>query len=145
MDLKATASARFQVEPLRSELLLRMDDTELPPHIVSLLNRIARAERFAAAMCSQEGRDRFLSIAAELQYELDLIQDQPAHSGGELDAETKTVTREVILKRIKEIDRKFQSTEPWLHPTLSKLSLEREVLVEQANEQFEAGLKHAWR
>jgi hypothetical protein len=51
----------------------------------------------------------------------------------------------VILKRIKEIDRKFQSTEPWLHPTLSKLSLEREVLVEQANEQFEAGLKHAWR
>jgi hypothetical protein len=77
-DLKATASARFPMEPLRSGLLLRMDDTELPPQIVSLLNRIARAERFAAAMCSQEGRDRFLSIAAELQYELDLIQDQPA-------------------------------------------------------------------
>jgi hypothetical protein len=55
-----------------------MDDTELPHHIVSLLNRIARAERFAAAMCSQEGRDRFLSIAAELQNELDLIQDPPA-------------------------------------------------------------------
>jgi hypothetical protein len=55
-----------------------MDDTELPPHVVFLLNRIARAERFAAAMCSQEGRDSFLAIAAELQYELDLIQDQPA-------------------------------------------------------------------
>jgi hypothetical protein len=77
-DVKATASARFPMRPLRSGLLLRMDDTELPPHIVSLLNRIARAERFAAAMCSQEGRDRFLSIAAELQYELDLVQDQPA-------------------------------------------------------------------
>ena len=135
IDLWGTASARFQIGPLRSELLLGMDNTELPPHIVSLLNRIARAERFAAAMCSQEGRDRFLSIAAELQYELDLIQDQSAHDGSELDAETKTVTREVILKRIKEIDRKFQSTEPWLHPTLSKLSLEREVLVKQANEQ----------
>jgi hypothetical protein len=55
-----------------------MDDTELPPHIVSLLIRIARAERFASAMRSQEGRDRFLAIATELQYELDLIQDQPA-------------------------------------------------------------------
>ncbi len=144
-DLKATASARFQIGPLRSGLLLGMDDTELPPHIVSLLNRIARAERFAAAMCSQEGRDGLLAIAAELQDELDLIQDRPAHGGGALDAETKTVTREAILKRIEEIDRKFQSTEPWLHPTLSKLSLEREILVEQANEQFEAGLKHDWR
>jgi hypothetical protein len=55
-----------------------MDYTELPPHVVSLLNRIARAERFAAAMFSQEGRDRFLALAAELQRELDLIQDQPA-------------------------------------------------------------------
>jgi hypothetical protein len=76
---------------------------------------------------------------------LDLIQDEPARGGGELHAETKTVTREAILRRIKEIDRKFQSTEPRLYPTLSKLSLEREVLVEQANEQFEAGLKHEWR
>jgi hypothetical protein len=62
-----------------------MDDTGLSPDIVSLLNRIARAERFAAAMCSQEGRDRFLAIAAELQHELDLIQDQRC---GELNAET---------------------------------------------------------
>jgi hypothetical protein len=54
-----------------------MDDTELIGQVVSLLNRIARAERFAAAMCSQDGRDRFLTMAAELQYELDLIQDQP--------------------------------------------------------------------
>ena len=57
----------------------------------------------------------------------------------------KQVTREAILKRIKEIDRKFRSTEPWLHPTLSKLARERELLVEQANEQFNAGLKHEWR
>jgi hypothetical protein len=77
-DLKTVASARFQMEPLWSELLLRMDDTELPPYVVSLLNRIARAERFAAAMRSQEGRDRFLAIAAELEHELDLIHDQPA-------------------------------------------------------------------
>ena len=89
-----------------------MDDTELPHHIVSLLNRIARAERFAAAMRSQEGRDRFSAIAAELQYELDLIQHQPPHGGDELDGETKTVAGEANLKRIKEIDREFQSTEP---------------------------------
>jgi hypothetical protein len=57
----------------------------------------------------------------------------------------KQVTREAILKRIKEIDRKFRSTEPWLHPTLSKLARERELLVEQANKQFNAGLKHEWR
>jgi hypothetical protein len=57
----------------------------------------------------------------------------------------KQVTREAILKRIKEIDRKFRSTEPWLHPTLSKLARERELLVEQANEQFNEGLKHEWR
>jgi hypothetical protein len=55
------------------------------------------------------------------------------------------VTREAILRRIKEIDRKFQSTEPWLHPMLSKLARERELLVEQANKQFKAGLKHEWR
>jgi hypothetical protein len=40
----------------------------------------------------------------------------------------KQVTRETIHKRIKEIDRKFQSTEPWLHPTLSKLARECELL-----------------
>jgi hypothetical protein len=55
-----------------------MDYTELTSHVVSLLNRIARAERFAAAMSSQDGRDRFLAMAAELQRELDVIQDQPA-------------------------------------------------------------------
>jgi hypothetical protein len=55
-----------------------LDNTELTYHVVSLLDRIARAERFAAAMSSQEARDRFLTMAAELQYELDLIQDQPA-------------------------------------------------------------------
>jgi hypothetical protein len=54
-----------------------MDDTQLIGQVVSLLNRIARAERFAAAMCSLDGRDRFLTMAAELQYKLDLIQDQP--------------------------------------------------------------------
>jgi hypothetical protein len=57
----------------------------------------------------------------------------------------KPATREAILKRIKEIDAKFQSTEPWLHSTLWKLARERELLVEQANAQFKAGLKHEWR
>ena len=55
------------------------------------------------------------------------------------------MTREAILKRINEIDRKFQSTEPWLHSMLAKLARERELLVEQANRQFKAGLKHEWR
>jgi hypothetical protein len=50
-----------------------------------------------------------------------------------------------ILARIKEIDLKFRSTEPWLHPTLSKLARERELLVEQANRDFKVGLKHDWR
>jgi len=59
-------------------VLPHLDDTELIWQVVSLLNRIARAERFAAAMCSQDGRDRFLAMVAELQYELDLIQNQPA-------------------------------------------------------------------
>jgi hypothetical protein len=52
---------------------------------------------------------------------------------------------QAILKRIKEIDLKFHSTEPWLHPTLSKLARERELLVEEANKDFKAGLKHEWR
>jgi hypothetical protein len=43
----------------------------------------------------------------------------------------KPITREAILKRINEIDRKSQFTEPWLHSTLSKLARERELLVEQ--------------
>ena len=55
-----------------------MDDTELVWQVVSLLDRIARAERFAAAMSSEEGRDRFLAMVAELQHELDVIQDRPA-------------------------------------------------------------------
>jgi hypothetical protein len=55
-----------------------MDNIELVWQAISLLNRIARAERFAAAMSSQEGRDRFLAMAAELQHELDAIHDQPA-------------------------------------------------------------------
>jgi hypothetical protein len=49
----------------------------------------------------------------------------------------KQVTREAIRKHIKEIDRKYQSTEPWLHPTLSRLT--RELLLGQANKQFKAG------
>jgi hypothetical protein len=57
----------------------------------------------------------------------------------------KPLTRQAILKRIAEIDAKFQATEGWLHPTLSKLARERELLVEQANKQFKAGLKHEWR
>jgi hypothetical protein len=57
----------------------------------------------------------------------------------------KQVTVETIRKHIKEIDRKFQSTEPWLHPTLSRLARECELLVGQANEQFKAGIKHEWR
>jgi hypothetical protein len=57
----------------------------------------------------------------------------------------KPITREAILKRINEIDHKFQSTEPWLHSTLSKFARERELLVEQANRQYKTGLKHRWR
>jgi hypothetical protein len=55
-----------------------MDDTELVGQVVSLLDRISRAERFAAATSSQEERDRFLAMVAELQHELDVIRDQPA-------------------------------------------------------------------
>ena len=52
---------------------------------------------------------------------------------------------QAIIKRIKEIDLKFQSTETWLHPTLAKLARERELLVEPGNREFKAGLKHEWR
>jgi hypothetical protein len=57
----------------------------------------------------------------------------------------RPMTRAAILKRINEIDCKFQSTEPWLHSMLSKLARERELLVEQANRRFKAGLQHEWR
>jgi hypothetical protein len=57
----------------------------------------------------------------------------------------KPLMYKAILARIKEIDLKFRSTEPWLHPTLSKLARERELLVEQANRDFKVGLKHDWR
>jgi hypothetical protein len=60
-------------------------------------------------------------------------------------AKQNPITREAILKRIREIDLKFQSTEPWLHSALSKLARERELLVEEANSRFKAGLKHEWR
>jgi hypothetical protein len=59
--------------------------------------------------------------------------------------EQAQVTREGIVKRISEIDRKFNSTEPWLHPTLSKLAREREQLVALSNEKFATHLKHEWR
>jgi hypothetical protein len=55
------------------------------------------------------------------------------------------VTREAILRRINEIDRKFEETEPWLHRTLSKLAREREQLVAFANKRFDARLNHEWR
>jgi hypothetical protein len=54
-------------------------------------------------------------------------------------------TREGIFQRITEIDRKFASTEPWLHSTLSKLAREREELVELSNNKFGTHLKHEWR
>jgi hypothetical protein len=55
------------------------------------------------------------------------------------------VTRETILTRIKEIDQKFGSTDPWLHSTLSKLAREREELVALSNQKFGTHLKHEWR
>lgn len=55
------------------------------------------------------------------------------------------VTLEAIVKRISEIDRKFLSTEPWLHSTLSKLAREREQLVALSNAKFATNLKHEWR
>jgi len=55
------------------------------------------------------------------------------------------VTREAIFKRINEIDRKFQATEPWLHSMLSKLAREREELVALSNDKFGTRLEHEWR
>jgi hypothetical protein len=57
----------------------------------------------------------------------------------------KPLTYQAMLTRIKEIDAKFRSTDTWLHPTLSKLARERELLVEQANRDYKVGLKHEWR
>jgi hypothetical protein len=62
----------------RTDVQFRADNSRTIRFCISVLDRIARAERFAAAMSSQEGRDRFLAMVAELQHELDVIQDQPA-------------------------------------------------------------------
>jgi hypothetical protein len=48
----------------------------------------------------------------------------------------QSVTRETVLKRIREIDQTFAATEPWLHSTLSKLAREREELVAFSNKTF---------
>jgi hypothetical protein len=56
-----------------------------------------------------------------------------------------SISREAILQRIAEIDHKFKQTDGWLHPTLAKDARERELLVVEANRQFDAGLKHEWR
>jgi hypothetical protein len=52
------------------------------PSIESMLNRIARAHRFAAAMSTEEARDRFSAIAVELIQELEVMQNQPHSDGG---------------------------------------------------------------
>lgn len=57
----------------------------------------------------------------------------------------KALTCQAMLTRIKEIDAQFRSTETWLHPALSKLARERELLVEQANRDYKVSLKHEWR
>jgi hypothetical protein len=59
--------------------------------------------------------------------------------------EQPQVTLAAIVERINEIDRKFVSTEPWLHSTLSKLAREREQLVALSNAKFATNLKHEWR
>ena len=50
-----------------------------------------------------------------------------------------------ILRRIAEIDHKFEQTDCWLHSMLVKDARERELLVAEANRRFDAGLKHEWR
>ena len=55
------------------------------------------------------------------------------------------ISREAIIARINQIDNQFKITEPWLHPTLSKLAREREQLVAMANAKFGLKLKHEWR
>jgi hypothetical protein len=56
-----------------------------------------------------------------------------------------SISRDAILQRIAEIDHKFKQTDAWLRPTLAKDARERELLVAEANRQFDAGLKHEWR
>jgi hypothetical protein len=73
-----------------------------------------------------------------------LIGIQKSQRRGDMRKE-QLVTREAILKRIKEIDQKFASTEPWLHSTLSKLAREREELVAFSNSKFGTHLNHEWR
>jgi hypothetical protein len=55
------------------------------------------------------------------------------------------ITREGIVRRIREIDQKFEQTEPWLRSTLTKLAREREELVALSNKKFGTHLKHQWR
>ncbi len=68
-----------------------------------------------------------------------------ACSDGQTMRKQQQITRDAILQRINEIDRKFLATEPGLHSMLSKLAREREELVALANERFDARLKHEWR
>jgi len=57
----------------------------------------------------------------------------------------QTFTREAVLKRINEIDRKFEATEPGLHSILAKVAREREQLVALSNKKFGTQLRHEWR
>jgi hypothetical protein len=61
------------------------------------------------------------------------------------DMPVRPFTRETILKRINEIDRKFEATEPGLHSMLAKVAREREQLVALSNKKFGTQLKHEWR
>ena len=56
-----------------------------------------------------------------------------------------SVSLEAILRRIAEIDHKFDQTDSWQHSMLVKDARERECLVAEANRRFHAGLKHEWR
>ena len=55
------------------------------------------------------------------------------------------ISLEAILRRIAEIDHKFEQTDCWLHSMLAKDARERELLVAEASGRFDAGLKHEWR
>jgi hypothetical protein len=57
----------------------------------------------------------------------------------------RTFTREAILERINEIDRKFEATEPGLHSILAKVAREREQLVALSNKKYGTQLRHEWR
>ncbi len=48
----------------------------------ALLNQIARAQRYAAAMTTEEARDRYLALAADLCHELEMMQNQVQTEGG---------------------------------------------------------------